>query len=225
MTPAQALIALAAHPRKFLESHHVMAYAGIPATFSAQQHQFGSGGYVDALGMVGPAGGSVFNRTAGTAKSFGPIGGTGKRAFAFCPPGSMQAGLVAPIAQASVMNVPVVPSASLHGNYVGIALNDLGGVVRDFAVTTLLNGCSYVIDGANPSVTHIQPTGGDSSAHVRNQLHGNYVIVYGGGGNEYDHNTEDVTIIGVRRGVGWKIYAQVHTRNVKDIVRVTKLFG
>lgn len=63
-----------------------------------------------------------------------------------------------------------------------------------------------------------------SSNPLRN-LNGTNPAAYGGDGNEYNHNPEDLTIIGIRRGNGWKIQAQVHTRTVKNIGRVEKLFG
>lgn len=225
MTPAQALIELRAHPRKWLEKHHLMVFAGIPGTFSAQQPNFGNTGYVDALGIVGPAGDPVFNRTVGSARTFGPWTGTDRRGFAICSPGNHQAQFVGVVAQASVINVPVVGSATLAG-YAGIALDDLGTALgRDLAVTTLLNGCCYVMDGANPQVKHVQPTGGISSLALRNALQPHYTAVFGGGGTEYDQALEDVTILGVRRGGGWKIYAQVHTRNARDVRRVVKIHG
>jgi hypothetical protein len=225
MTPAQALIELKTHPRKWLEKHHVKAYAGVPATFSAQQLTFGNTGYVDVQGLQGPAGGNVFDRSPGTAKSFGPWSGKDRRAFTFDRAGG-QAGFVGPTVQAAVVNIPVIASAAVQANYANIGLHDLGTALgRDFAVTTLLNGCSFVIDGANPSVCHVQPTGGTTSGALRNALQPHYGVVFGGGGNEYDHNVEDVTIIGIRRGGGWKIYAQVHTRNLRNVLRVVKLHG
>lgn len=83
----------------------------------------------------------MFSRSASTARKGGPFVGTDKRAFAFCPPGSMQAGLVALVTHALVINVPVVGSATLGSVDVGLPLNDIGGALgRDLAVTTSLNG-------------------------------------------------------------------------------------
>jgi len=225
MTPAQALIELRAHPRKWLQKHYLKAYAGVPATFSAQQPNFGNTGYVDVAGLMGVAGGNILDRSPGTAKTFGPWTGTDRRAFTFDRAGG-QAAFVGATVTALAVNIPVLDSAALNGNYAGIALDDLGTALNsNFAVTTLLNGCSFIVDGANPHVRHIQPTGGTTSAALRNGLHPHYGLVFGGGGNEYDHVVEDVTIVGVRRGGGWKIYAQVHTRNARNILRVIKLHG
>jgi|GEM_PF-3840277 len=219
MTPAESLIALKTHPRKWLERHYLITRAGTPQTFSAQQHHFGS---PDHQGIVG---GNTPSRTVGTQVNLGPVHSRGARTFIMTPT-VLAAVLSGDATQASVINVPVVASASFNGVYAGLGLHDLGTALgRDFMVTTLLNGCSFVVNGANPSVLHIQPTGGMSSAALRAGLAPHYTAVFGGGGNEYDQNVEDVTIFGVRRGNGWKIYAQVHTRNVKNIVRVVKLHG
>jgi hypothetical protein len=225
MTPAQALIELRAHPRKWLEKHYLKAYAGVPATFSAQQPSFGNTGYVNNVAALGPIG-PVFDRSPGTAKTFGPWTGTDRRAFTFDRVGG-QAAFVGAVVPATAINIPVIGSATFNGNYVGIPLDDLGNAAAlncDFAITTLLNGCSFIIDGANPSVRHVQPVG-ITAAALRNALHPNYGTVFGGGANEYDETIEDVTVIGVRRGAGWKIYAQVHTRNVRNVLRVVKLHG
>lgn len=225
MTPTEAILQLRTHPRKWLRTHHLKAFAGDPATFSAQQIDFGNTGYVDAAGLAGPAGGAVFDRTNGTAKHLGLWTGTDRRSFVFSRTGG-QASFVGQSATASVINIPVVGSATLGGVYAGIALNDLSTALgRDFAVTTLLNGCCFVIDGAAPRVAHFQPTGGMTSGNLRNLLQPHYTTVFGGGGHEYDHMNEDVTIIGIRRNMGWKIYAQVHTRNGRDVLRVVKLHG
>ena len=226
MTPAQAVIALHAHPRKWLEKHYLNAFAGVPAAFAVQTPDFGNTGYVDAAGLVGPPGGLVFNHSPGTAKKFLGWTGRDRRAFTFDRTGG-QAAFVGPVVATPVANIPVVGSDTLGPLPGGVALGDLSTVgVCGFAITTLLNGCTFIIDGAAPSVAHVQPKGGTTSAGLRALLAPHFGLVYGGGGNEYDHAVEDVTIIGVNRGgAGWKIYAQVHARNSRDILRVEKLHG
>jgi hypothetical protein len=225
MTPAQAIIELRAQPRKWLETHYLKAYAGLPANFSVQQPTFGNTGYVDVQGLRGPAGAPVFDRSPGTARRFLCMAGKDRRSFTFDRAGG-QAGFVGATVTATVVNVPVIGSDTVGNNFANVPLDDLATIQQgDFLVTTLLNGCSFVINGAGPSVGHFQPRGGTTAGALRNALQGHYGLVFGGGGNEYDQNLEDVTIIGVRRPGGWKIYAQVHTRNSRDIRRVVKIHG
>lgn len=219
MNPARALIELRAHPRKWLESHFLMAFAGVPKTFGVQTHYFGN------TDLSGTQGGNVPQRTTGSQANYLVTKGKGTRTFTFHP-STMQVQFTPSVVQHPVINVPVVGSATLNNGFAGLPLNNLGGVQgAHFMVTTMLNGCTFVIDGAGPSVLHVQPTGGATSAHVRNSLAPHYAAVFGGGGNEYDHTIQDATIIGVLKQGAWKIYAQVHTRAGKDILRVEKIFG
>jgi hypothetical protein len=225
VTPTHALAELRAHPSSWLARHHITAYSGVPATFGGQAFHFGNTGYIDVLGVVGPKNEPVYDRTAGSQRAFGLFGGKGARSFAFSPQAGVGAGFVGNTVLTQAGNIPVVASGSLNGTYTGIALNDLATVAEDFAITTMLNGCTYLIDGANPGVAHIQPTGGMKSGALRNHLAGNYAVVYGGGNNEYDDQTEDVAVIGVRKNGSWKIYAQVHALGARNVKRVEKLFG
>lgn len=75
MSPAQALIELKRHPRKWLERHHLLTYRGVPTTFSAQQHHFGN------VDMSGLPGGNVPQRTSGTQTNYIVHTGKGTRTF------------------------------------------------------------------------------------------------------------------------------------------------
>ncbi len=219
MNPAQALIELRAHPRKWLENHHLQAAAGTPKTFAVQQHYFGN------TDLSGIQGGNLPQRTTGSQANYIVTKGKGTRTFTFNPSNNVVS-FTPSVVQHPVINVPVVGSATLNNGFAGLPLNNLGGLQgAHFMVTTMLNGCTFVIDGAGPSVLHVQPTGGATSAQIRTSLAPHYATVFGGGGHEYDHQTQDTTIVGIRKNGAWKIFAQVHTRGYKDILRVDKIFG
>jgi hypothetical protein len=84
-----------------------------------------------------------------------------------------------------------------------------GGAVADIMVTTLLNGCTFVCQevGNNVLMAHVQPIG----------LTGNQL---------YNSQTDEATIIGVRTGRKWRVFAQVHPQGGdRRILRVVEVFA
>jgi hypothetical protein len=106
-----------------------------------------------------------------------------------------------------------------QSNVAPVALYQIpAGTPPNILVTGALSGCSFIVDvGPNPgdiACAHLQPNGEDGhQLHAR--LKPNYNYVYGL--EKYDHTAQtpsgplrdrNVTIIGVRIGGNWKIYAQ-----------------
>jgi len=120
----------------------------------------------------------------------------------------------------------IVPAA-----LVGLALPNAGG--PDLMITGILNGCTFcILGGPNQvQVAHVRPVG--RTAHSLQTLlavSGRFAgsphapIMTFGQATEYT-GFEDATVVGVRKGGRWKIYAQIHNRTQWDNLRVQTIFA
>jgi hypothetical protein len=227
MNYAALLALLRANPKTFLKNHYLKNRVLPSAVFGLANYYFG--GAVDHNDNTQALrwGANCFTR--------------GSKVLNFVPhsmlfqlaPGDNNV-LPQNLAATSVWVVPA-ELASTVANYGALA----GGAVQggsDIMITTLLNGCSFCCADSPGGVLmkHIQPTGATNHVALATTLSttpGAFVgqtpgsfRFFGSGGFGYDEGTEDVTIVGVRRNGLWGVYAQVHSRTVNSISRVTKFF-
>lgn len=101
----------------------------------------------------------------------------------------------------------------------------------DIMVTGLLNGCTFCMLKVQNGVamTHVKPTGIDAiKLHTTLTTQGrfqNNPSPFQTFGQASDYTgTEDATLIGIRKGGIWKVYAQIHTRTQSPILRVNRIF-
>jgi hypothetical protein len=98
----------------------------------------------------------------------------------------------------------------------------LGAGGPPIMVTGELSGCSFVMvdaGGGQVDVAHVKPTG-----QIGKDLFGNLsrvkdFVVYGAGGTHgnYDSDTRLASIVGVRDGAQWRIFAQKRDKDAEDI--------
>lgn len=206
LTPLQALQALSLHPKTFLERHPVRI-AGQNQPSGVLMYQFNSRN----LGASTQRPGSILrtHRMHGTeAFSIDTMpGGTAFLAHSV----QMVSSAIAPIA------LYTLPAA--------------GG--PNIMVTGALSGCSFIANaGAAGGVdcAHLQPIG-ETAQQLQTRLSPNYTVVYGV--HDYAHTVvmpdgprrdRNVTILGVRRGGQWKIYAQkldiLNSYSIRSVQRI-----
>jgi hypothetical protein len=226
MNYAALLAALRANPKSFLKSHYLKIRVLPSAVFGLGNYYFGGALDHNNNAQALRWGAGCFTR--------------GSKVLNFVPhsmlfqlaPGDNN---VAPqnLAATSVWVVPA-ELASTVDNYAALA----GGLVTlgpDIMITTLLNGCTFCCADSPGGVLmkHIQPVGATNHVVLATAVNTNGALVgetagtfrfFGSGGFGYNEGTEDVTVIGVRGNGRWAVYAQVHSRNLNSIVRVTKFF-
>ena len=90
----------------------------------------------------------------------------------------------------------------------------LGAGGSNIMVTGQLSGCSFVMIPAGPGqvdVAHVKPAGQDGKALFDNiAINNPNAQIYGAAGTKGNYDSDDrvASIIGVRAGAGWTIYAQ-----------------
>jgi hypothetical protein len=227
MNYAALLNMLRNHPRTFLRNHYLKIVVTQNAVFGQANYYFGGAANYNPQEPQ-RWGAGPFTRGS-KVLNFVPLAYRGNLAYGD--------GNVPPINIAPT-NVWVIPTefANTVPNFAAMA----GGLVNggpDIMVTTLLNGCTFCCansQGGGVLMKHIQPTPPlmnhialagtvQGTGAFGNQINGTFRF-FGSGNHGYDMVAEDVTIVGVRRGGNWAVYAQVHTRTVSDIRRVTKFF-
>ena len=226
-TPTEALSKLQSDPVNFLRDYHVLVVRA-KGQSGPTTYWFGGVGYVHSRGKT------FYNRTARPDKILGELWMHDSKNFKFA---TDRRDLVGSPAQVMAWHVDVVGSDSnaIVGNIVpALAVSRNGG--PDIVLTTLLNGCTFACDPTPHSVlmAHVQPKGEGTTGenlHVRIESGGMQLQGSQGlagkrtfGRINYTAN-DDVTIIGVRSGTRWRMFAQVHTRNEKDRTRVDEFFS
>jgi hypothetical protein len=203
--PGDALFDLEVHPRKFLKRYAVACDEIIGQPSGTYQAYFYTSGGGDALRP------GRYLRTKNMHKS---------DAYRFCllnpplgkPNNSYQV--------VTVHYVGMVP-ATAATTFGGIAWKPLPPTAN-IMVTVQLSGCTFLWRTQNGVLecAHLQPTGGLTGPTLQNQLQGNGADVYGR--NDYGEGRV-VTIVGVRRGAGWKIYAQKFRVLTAEILSVHRI--
>lgn len=223
-TPAQALAKLRDNPKRFLRNYYVVTERAMRQS-GPTAYLFGGTGYRDLQGNA------VHDRTARPGRFLGSLNMHRSRNFKFT---QNQGQLLDAPVQVMAWHIDVAPSS-------GLALGNLPAtrVSRDngpeIVLTTLLNGCSFVCEPTPTHVlmAHIQPTGGVNAAQLESSLINGGGFGGGGGHNAtvfggarcYTALTNDVTIIGVRSGQRWRMFAQVHPRGARQVSDVVEFFS
>lgn len=223
-TPAQALAKLRTDPDGFLKAYYLLTVRAMRQS-GPTQYWFGGTGYVDLQGRT------VYDRTARPGGVLGNRRMHDSKNFKFSPhPGD----LVGDPVQLMAWHVEVSPSAAIAlAGIPSLPVSRIGG--PDIVLTTLLNGCTFVCQPTAHSVlmAHVQPTGGTSAADLETGIMNTGVLAGGagaapklvfGGSRCYTAASNDVTIIGVRSGRQWRMFAQIHPRNQKHTSRVVEFF-
>jgi hypothetical protein len=227
MKYAALLALLRADPETFLPSHYLKTRVSSNAVFGPADYYFG--------------GAADFSKKKPMPLRWGAGRWTkGSKVLNFVPhsmlfqlaPGDKK---VQPdkLAATPVWLVPA-ELATTVANYGAMAGDAVQGG-SDIMITPLLNGCSFCCADSPGGmlVKHIQPTGATNHVVLATTLSNtgafagqtaNSFRFFGSGGFGYDAGTEDATIVGVRRNGVWAGYAQVHSRTVNNILRVTRFF-
>ncbi len=226
-TPIEALGKLHGNPENFFRDYHVLVVRAVRQS-GPTPYWFGGVGYVHSRGKT------IYNRTARPDGILGRLRMHDSKNFKFSP---VRGDLVGSPAPLMAWHVDVVgsDSATIVGNVVpALAVSRYGG--PDIVLTTLLNGCTFVCDPTPHSVlmAHVQPKGaGTTGENLHARIQGGGMQLQGSQGvagrrtfgrTDYTAN-DDVTIIGLRSGTVWRMFAQVHTRNEKDRTRVDEFFN
>lgn len=221
-TPTEALGKLRSDPRNFLRQYFLMTVRAMGQS-GPTAYWLGGTGYVDLEGRP------VYNRTARPGRVLGTLRMQESKNFKFSP---NRNDLIGTPAQLMVWHVDVTPSASIVNDQVpALAVSRNGG--PDIMVTTLLNGCTFACEATPHAVlmAHVQPTGGTTAPQLETYIMNRGALVGGagarrafGGGRCYTAMSSDVTIVGVRAGQQWRIFAQIHPRNEKETSEVVEFF-
>lgn len=97
------------------------------------------------------------------------------------------------------------------------------GNAADVMLTCKLTGCSFVcrVNNGVLEAAHLQPQG-ESGLQLNTRLQGNGQHAWGR--LKYDFDSRTVSIIGVRRGGQWKIYAQKLEKGTWNILSVHRVY-
>lgn len=116
--------------------------------------------------------------------------------------------------------VPMLP-ATAATTYAGLAWTPLG-LSTQLMVTVQLSGCSFLWrqNGGTLECAHLQPTGGLDGNALQTQLSGNAGGIYGR--TSYGEGRV-VTLVGIRKGSDWRIYAQKCRVLSSDILSVHRI--
>jgi hypothetical protein len=224
-TPQGALAQLRNEPDYFLANYYVITERAMHQS-GPTPYYFGALGYVALNGTV------VYDRTPRKGRYLGSLRMHNSKNFKFARSGTSVVGNTVNL---MAWHVDVVGSATVPvGAIPSLAVSRGGG--PNIVLTTLLNGCSFVCEARVHDVlmAHVQPTGGTSAAQLETNITNNGALVGGagagavtvfGGGVSYTAANSDVTIIGVRQGVAWELYAQIHPRNQRTIANVVQFFN
>lgn len=222
-TPVQALAKLRNQPERFLRNYYLKTVRALRQS-GPTTYWFGGTGYVDMQGNT------VYDRTPRPGRLLGTLNMHNSRNFKFSPHAGEPVG--DPI-QLMAWHVDVSPSNGMAlDNIPGLRVSRSGG--PDLVLTTLLNGCSFVCEPRPTHVlmAHLQPTGGISAAQLEADILAGGAFAGGGGdltvfggGLCYTAATNDVTIIGVRTGQVWRMFAQVHPRNARHVSSAVRFFA
>jgi hypothetical protein len=119
-----------------------------------------------------------------------------------------------------VGNGRVFNAHSIHmdGGIAAMGFYNLGIGGPDIMVTGQLSGCSFIMVAAaagTVNVAHVHPTGTTGALLRAALIAANPgAQIYGVG--HYDSNDRTVSIMGVRTGTAWRIYAQKHDSTTGD---------
>ena len=235
-TPQEALNKLRSDPRDFLRTYYLKCET--MGAINSSQHTFWFGG----TGFTNQNNQTVHDRS--------PVQGTfrmhQRKNFLFTP---NQPSLIGTSIQVPVWHVAVTQVAAPLNMAAVVPLQVSSSMGADIMVTTVLNGCSFFCDTFQNTalMAHLMPNGGNTGDQLEQDIIGTglYDSVQGdfqgvngalhrgqgtvfGAHNGYTANANDVTIVGVRTGTHWRVYAQRHTRlglgQGTDILTVWKIF-
>jgi hypothetical protein len=127
------------------------------------------------------------------------------------------------------INVPATPYVNVQSNLGSIqaTLSSIDNTC-DLMLTTQFTGCCYcfMVNGANLAAAHIDPQGrttGITGLHIAQQLRNSGGFSNGNGGTfkaygrvdpgsplfGYPQTAQQMIIVAVKRGGGWRVYAQI----------------
>ncbi len=221
-TPSGALNDLRGNPKRFLQEY----YLKISRSTVTGEAMY----WLSAYSYDDPAGRTVYERAPRPGRFLGNLHTHDSKMFKL-EPYDLAPRLAGQGVIISAHHVPVVQSNALN---IGTTQIPRGGAVADIMVTTLLNGCTFVCQevGDNVLMAHVQPIGLTGQQLATNIANGTFNIagVQAGtlrsfGPNVYNSQTEEATIIGVRTGRKWRVFAQVHPQGGdRRILRVVEVF-
>jgi len=138
------------------------------------------------------------------------------------------------------INVPATPYVNVQGNPGAIpaTLSSLSAACT-LMLTTQFTGCSYcfMVNGGSLAAAHIDPQGkatGTTGQQVSQDMRANGGFANGNGGTfkaygriadgsglfGYPMAAQQMTIVGVKRGVDWRVYAQIELGDHRDVERI-----
>jgi len=204
--PQAALLQLTAHPRAFLNKYALACDEIVGQTSGTLQAYFyTTGGLADA-------------KRPGTVLKTHRMHDT--ETFHFCllnPPLGKPDNAYTSV-QVHYVEMVSATSATVFNNIVWKPLTTNVQIM----VTVQLSGCSFLWRTQNGVLecAHLQPTGGLTGPQLQAQLTGHGANVYGR--DDYGEGRV-VTIVGVKRGSDWRIYAQKFRVGTSEILSVHRI--
>jgi hypothetical protein len=221
-TPSGALNDLRGNPKRFLQEY----YLKISRSTVTGEAMY----WLSAYSHEDLAGRTVYERAPRPGRFLGNLHTHDSKMFKL-EPYELAPRLAGQGVTISAHHVPVVHSNALN---IGTTQVPRGGAVADIMVTTLLNGCTFVCQevGNNVLMAHVQPIGLTGQQLATNITNGAFNIpgtqagtLRSFGPNVYNSQTEEATIIGVRTGRKWRVFAQLHPQGGdRRILRVVEVF-
>ena len=223
-TPTQALTNLQNDPKFFLMNYHLMIVRTMH-TSGPSPYWFGGVGYVDLQDKI------VYDRTARPGSILGSWNKHNSKNFKFSP---NKQDLVGNPVRVMAWHVDVSQSTKIDiGNIPSLPVSRCGG--PSIVLTTLLNGCTFVYEPTEHCVlmAHVQPTAGTNAEKLETDIMKDGALANGagvtakhtfGGDQGYTAADNDVTIIGVRSGQQWRLFAQIHPRNMRHVSNIVEFF-
>ena len=223
-TPSGALSDLRSNPKRFLQEYYLKTSR---STVTGETPY-----WLSAYTQANVAGQIEYERAPRPGRFLGNLHTHNSKLFKLEPydlaPRPAGQGMIV-----SAHHVPVVHSNALIINAMQGTQVPRGGA--DIMVTTLLNGCTFVCQevGNNVLMAHVQPIGLKGNQLATNITNTGAFNIPGAqagplrsfGPGAYNSQTEEATIIGVRAGRKWRVFAQLHPRDgSRGILRVVEVF-
>lgn len=226
-TPSGALNDLRGNPKRFLREY----YLKISRSTVTGEAMY----WLSAYSYDDPAGRTVYERAPRPGRFLGNLHTHASKMFKL-EPYELAPRLAGQGVIISAHHVPVVHSNTLNITAMQGTQVPRGGAVADIMVTTLLNGCTFVCQevGNNVLMAHVQPIGLSGNQLATNITNNGAFNIPGAqagtlrsfGPGVYNSQTEEATIIGVRTGRKWRVFAQVHPQGFeRRILRVVEIFA
>ncbi len=223
-TPSESLARLCDDPARFLRDYYVKTVRAMHQS-GPTEYWFGETGYHDTVSHQ-----DVYDRTPRPGRFLGRLRMHNSKNFKFS---TNTTNLLGEPVKVEAWHVDVLQSSNFNhfGEIEPLRVSRQYG--PRLMVTTLLNGCTFFCQPTEDDVlmAHIQPIGISGTALETGILNTGAFngfketagkIAFGLG--RCYTSFDDVTILGIRFGQNWRVFAQIHPRTQRHISKVVEIF-